>query len=161
MKCVYQFAKQHDSVSLCSLYPEPKKYRSDSICFYYPCYPNHQKSIRVGKEVLKAFTCLFLTRKTTLFSMHSFRFPYWCLIHMYNWEITLEEVKGKRSRVKDCIKFYNYKKKKDVNSWKLYRMVFKKKQSSFNPVKIALELIGPDLRNLTSLENFQRQIKMS
>lgn len=80
---------------------------------------------------------------------------------MYNWEITLEEVKGKRSRVKDCIKFYNYKKKKDVNSWKLYRMVFKKKQSSLDPVKIALELIGPDLRNLTSLENFQRQIKMS
>jgi hypothetical protein len=24
MKCVCQFAKQHDSVSLCSLYPKPK-----------------------------------------------------------------------------------------------------------------------------------------
>lgn len=126
MKYVCQFAKQHDSVSLCSLYPEPKKCRSDSICFYYPCYPNHQKSIRVGKEVLKAFTCLFLTRKATLFSMHSFRFPYWCLTHMYNWEITLEEVKGKRSRVKDCIKFYNYKKKKmltleSYTEWSLKR----------------------------------------
>lgn len=51
--------------------------------------------------------------------------------------------------------------------WKLNRMVFKKgakerkKQSSSGPEKIGLEYTKWSLRNLTFLENFRRQIKMS
>lgn len=116
MKYVCQFAKQRDSVSLCSLYLEPKKYRSESICFYYPCYPNHQKSIRVGKEVLKAFTCLFLTRKTTFFlCIHSASLTCVWLTCSTGRELRRKE-RGKDQGLRIVLSsMITKKKKKDVN----------------------------------------------